>query len=302
MPNNRDSSHPEALAQRIVQLELEIKERDKDIQRYRSELLSVNAQLESMIGQLRNDLKMAHAIQRALVPTDLPNIPGFDFSTKYIPSAYRGGDYFDIFEHDDRFRFGMIIANSSGFAMSALLMSVLLRLTRQMEARKGTDPTKVLKQIVTDMEPSMEAGDSANIFYGMLDRRNFELSYSRLGTIVALHQSFPSGTLQVLETSGGAIAKGAKTVPKAKFLSLNPRDRLIFCTPGIIEAKSLAGEEFGQERLLRTIAAAPKQGAHELRNHILFEVQTFSGGQEPMADRTVVIAEVKDRVIKLAKP
>ena len=45
----------------------------------------------------------------------------------------------------------------------------------------------------------------------------------------------------------------------------------------------------------------PKRGVHELRNHILYEVQKFTGHNEPLRDQTIVVLEVKDKVIKLAK-
>lgn len=295
------SSSEESYKKRIQQLEQEVADREKDVERFRTELTKANSQLEGLIAQLRQELKLAHAIQKMLVPTEFPNIPGFEFSTKYIPSAKRGGDYFDIFEHEDRFRFGMIVASSSGYAMSALLLSVLLKLTRQMEARKGAEPHKVVKQIIADLLPNMELSDKAEVFYGLFDRRSFELSYCRTGHVVAFVQNYSSGELQLLDAVAGPIEKHFSTSLKSRSLALNPRDRLILCTPGIVEARSLEGEEFGQQRLLQTIMDSPRQGAHELRNQILFQVQKFTGGQDPDADRTVVIAEVKDRVIKLAK-
>jgi serine phosphatase RsbU (regulator of sigma subunit) len=82
---------------------------------------------------------------------------------------------------------------------------------------------------------------------------------------------------------------------------LNPRDQLLFCTPGVLEARDAQGEQFGPERLYKAILSCPSRGVHELRNEILYKVQAFSGIIEPERDQTVVALEVKDRVIKLAK-
>ena len=76
---------------------------------------------------------------------------------------------------------------------------------------------------------------------------------------------------------------------------------MIFCTKGVFAARNLEGKEFGQDRLYRAILEYATRGVHELRNQIFFQVQKFSGGQEVPRDMTVVVVEVKDRVIKLAK-
>ena len=55
------------------------------------------------------------------------------------------------------------------------------------------------------------------------------------------------------------------------------------------------------ERVTRSFLTGPKRGVHELRNHILFEVHKFAQGTEPVRDQTLVVLEVKDKVIKLAK-
>jgi sigma-B regulation protein RsbU (phosphoserine phosphatase) len=47
--------------------------------------------------------------------------------------------------------------------------------------------------------------------------------------------------------------------------------------------------------------SGPKRGVHELRNHMLYEVQKFSGKPDPIRDQTLVVFEVKDKVIKLAR-
>src|SRR6476469_8091482 len=118
----------ESLQSRVRELELELGDREKDLAVFRDELAKANSQLERFIKQINSELKMASTIQKALVPTEFPNIPGFEFSTKFVPSPVSGGDYFDIFEHEDRFRFGIVLASSSGYSMSALFLSVLLRM------------------------------------------------------------------------------------------------------------------------------------------------------------------------------
>ncbi len=291
----------EQLRARIVELELEVSEREKDLAVFRRELSQANQRLESLIGKLNQELRLVHLIQKHLVPTEIPQIQGFEFSSKFLASFQRGGDYFDIFEHEDRSRFGVIVAAGSGHAMSALLLSILLKMTGRMEGRRQSDPSSLIEKIVREIKPASAPQDFADLFYGVFDRRQFSLNYVKLGGIRALHYDSSNSELRLLKSELPAIQVAFDAPIRAQSVELNPRDKLIFCTPGVVEAKDLDGHQFGEDRLYQAILEFASQGVHELRNQIFYRLQEFTAGVEPPRDQTVIVAEVKDKVIKLAK-
>ena len=119
--------------------------------------------------------------------------------------------------------------------------------------------------------------------------------------MVALHHNFITNEVQALESELGPMGKEFPAPALSNSLLVNPRDRLVLCTRGVIEAVNQQGESYGMERVTRSFLSGPKRGVHELRNHILYEVQKFSGDGETLRDQTIVVLEVKDKVIKLAK-
>jgi sigma-B regulation protein RsbU (phosphoserine phosphatase) len=289
------------LEDRILELEAELADRNRDLAIFREELTRANSQLEKFIKQIGQELAIAGLIQKALVPTEFPNIPGFEFSTKFVPSTISGGDYFDIFEHEDKFRFGIVLANSSGYGMSALFLSVLLKMTGQLEARKGMAPNLILELMAKELIPNIQNADQANVFYGVFDRRSFDLTYSMAGRAIGLLMTHVDGKVHKLETATEPFHGGFQGEFKNHSLNLNPRDRLILCSEGVLKVTNPKGEAFGEERLFRSVLAAPRQGVHELRNEVLYQVEKFMQGQPLPQDLTVIVTEVKDRVIKLAK-
>jgi len=291
--------NPEDLQNRIDELESELAERESDLELFRNELTKANVQLKKLIVQISAELKTASKIQKSLVPTEFPTIPGFEFSTKFVPSPISGGDYFDIFEHEDKFRFGIVLANSSGYSMSALFLGVLLKMSGQLEARKGTPPNKILEMMAKELVPNVEGDDLANVFYGVIDRRNFEMTYAHAGNYIGLLVS--EHNVQKLEVTGPPLGKHFRSGIENKTFSLNPHDKLVLCSEGILKVLNAKSEKFGEERLYKVVLAASELEVHDLRNEIMIQIEKFSGGRDLPQDLTVIILEVKDRVIKLAK-
>lgn len=293
------------LKSRIEELEEALKLKDQELSRYRNELVKTNQSLERIIVDLTQELKWVSIIQKALAPTQIPNIPGFEFSSKFLPGQSGGGDYFDIFEHDDRLKFGVLLSSSSGYSMSALFLSVLMKISGRIEAKKGLQPQQALDILAQEMTPNLQAKDEASIFYGVVDRRSFELRYTLLGELAVFHQPHAQDKSQEklvrMDPAGKALSLKNNTGFIDHTIQLGPRDRVVLCSEGLVQAKNPAGEVFGMERLQKLVLRAPRAGVHELRNEILFRTEQFSETAEPIRDQTVIVIEVNDRVIKLAK-
>lgn len=302
-------SDSDDLKAKIRELEAEVQARENDLAVFRKQLASANNLLEGLISKVADEVRTAAQIQKVLVPTEFPNIPGFEFSTKFVPSPISGGDYFDIFEHEDRLKFGIVLASSNGYGMSALLLSVLLKMTGQHEAKRGLSPDKVLQYIASELEPSLggngTANDRANVFYGIVDRRTLEFSYAAAGPVYAGIVRGATGKLERITSDDAPIEKGSHhKLGTIRRINLEARDRVFLVSGGTLAAKNKAGEAFGEDRLIRSILSTPKSGTvstvHDVRNEIFYRVDAHVAGQDLPQDVTAVVFEVKDRVIRLA--
>ena len=110
-----------------------------------------------------------------------------------------------------------------------------------------------------------------------------------------------SDTPVQLQPSAGPLKKDFDETPLTHTISLGARDRLILCTEGVWSASSKSNEVFGKDRLIKTILQAQRSGVHSVRNEILYQIEKFTELSEPQRDQTVLVTEVKDKVIKLAK-
>lgn len=285
------------LLNKIKELNADLIQKDRIIENFKKEMLSANKRLESLIAQINRHYKLLQRLQYQLVPTDLPNVPGFDFSHQFLPSYISGGDYFDIYNEKKNLKFGIFVSSCSGHSASALLLSVLLKSSEELDKTKYISPKKMLASLLGELKGQLEDADRVSLIYATIDRRTLKLNVSRLGS--CLGYILRNNELIPLGSDNSEFSKDFSDEIIESNLNLEPKDSVIFVSAGLTKVQSLAGEEFGLERLYQSILGA-SSGVHELRNSILMAIKKHSQGGELRQDLTVVTASVKGSVLKLA--
>lgn len=288
-------------SKKIEDLERKLEQKDSELHTLKKELNLLNEQIEDLVEKLGKQLNVSHGIQKKLVPTEFPHIPGFEFSTKFQSSYEAGGDYFDIFEIEDKFRFSMLLSSCSGYGISSLFLSILLKLTSQIETKKGASPEKVVGQIAKELTQEITDKDSANIFYALINRRNYEFTYSHYGQNLIFYYDSGLNEVRELKPLGDAISTKFKGKIHSETIALNPKDCVIMISDGIKRIKNSKNANLETSRICKFIEDKVTKSPHELRNEIFYQVQKFQNKKELPKDLTVLVAEVKDRVLKLAK-
>lgn len=281
------------LKKKITQLESELKKKDSEIVVYRQELLKISQKLDVLMSQVSGDIQQLRDLQKKLVPTELPNIPGFEISRKFIYGSKSGGDYFDIFEHQDKMKFGLLVASSSGYGMSALFLSLIMKVSHVLEAKKGHTPEKIMQQIADEAAKLSNTTDTTSIFYGVIDRRSFNLKFCSAGRMDGYYLA-PQKPVQILKSTNSAFGKQFSEKLSLATLDLEPNSRICLVTEGVSEI-------LGTEGLVKTMTDNAKNSVHDLRNELIFQAQKKSNLEQPLRDQTVIVIEVKNTVIKLAK-
>ncbi len=281
------------LKKKLAFLESELNQKNSEIMIYRQELLKISQRLDVLMSQISDDTKTLGQVQKNLIPTEIPTIPGFEISRKFVYGSKIGGDYFDIFEHEDKMRFGILVACSSGYAMSALFLSLILKISHVLEAKKGNLPDKILQQIADEIKKQAAPKDQTSAFYAVIDRRDFSLNFCSAGRIDGFYQA-PQKPIQLLKSTNSAFSTQFNEKLSLAPLELDARSRICIMTEGLTEVLT-------KDEIVKIMTDKAKNGVHDLRNELLFQAQRKSKLEEPLRDQTVVVIEVKDRVIKLAK-
>lgn len=262
--------------------------------------LVLSAELRAAYNRVDREMKSVAAIQRSLLPQNPPEIPHLTLATHYQTSERAGGDYYDYFPLNDG-RWGILIADVSGHGTPAAVVMAIthaiahLAPHRPKDDHTSVEPGDLLKflnnQLSTEYTNGFEAFVTA--FYAIFNPETRELKYSSAGHNPPRVWRCSSRKTDQLQ-DGGNLPLGlmpSLTYPSGSTV-LNPGDKLVLYTDGIVEATDPAGKLFGLRRLDYLLSESCHLSATEVVTNIVRAVDAFSNYASADDDRTLVVATV----------
>ncbi|MFQ5628128.1 MAG: GAF domain-containing SpoIIE family protein phosphatase [bacterium] len=242
---------------------------------------------EKALLSMKEELRLAYEIQITLLPKEQPEISGYDIAGKSIPAQNVGGDYFDFIPVDTE-RIAICLADITGKGMPAALLMANLLATIRGQTLANLSAGPCLDQSNILLYQSTDSQKFATLFYSILDFRNHTLNYSNAGHNDPLLFSENHETKSLHK---GGIMLGA--LPGMSFeeenIPFQKGDLLVLYSDGITEAEDENEDEFGEDRLLRTVQKNRSQSANELIETIIAEVRSFAGEMPQSDDMTLVV-------------
>ncbi len=244
--------------------------------------------LRSVAGQIAEALKIrsskkelqearqAREIQRALLPTQIPQVPGFDISGMSEAARAVGGDYYDVIELGDG-KLAFCIADVCGKGMTAaLLMSGLQGAVRSLSAPE-TGPAELVTRVRRVVCRNLSAGKFVTFFYAVLDPTERTIRYTNAGHNPPIVVR-ANGDVERLREGGPIVGRlFADTTLKEGKLDVRPGDRVVLFTDGVSEARDESEEEFGEDALAELIRSSRTESATDLEDVIVTAVTTYTG-------------------------
>jgi phosphoserine phosphatase RsbU/P len=114
------------------------------------------------------DRAAAHALQRSLMPSRPPRIPGLGVAARYVPGEGRvSGDWYDVFVLPGD-RVGVVMGDVAGHGLRASVVMGRLRSALRAYAIEHDDPAYVLHRLDVKIH-HFEAGAMATALYGLTE-------------------------------------------------------------------------------------------------------------------------------------
>jgi serine phosphatase RsbU (regulator of sigma subunit)/DNA-binding transcriptional regulator YhcF (GntR family) len=251
-------------------------------QEYDPEELEFLSEVAEQIGTWSNHFRLrkerqegeyALDIQRGLLPREIPQAQGFSIAGSWQPARTVGGDYYDVFNLTES-KFALVVADVSGKGIPAALLMANLQATVKAYATDALSPAEICVKVNRAVCSSITVGRFITFFYAELDTANRRLSYVNAGHNPGI-LTRRNGSCVTLESGGPILGVLPNAAYEGDAVGLNPGDRLVIYTDGITEAIDPAGEEFGEERLIRLVGGAGVRNATQLQSTIMNTVGEF---------------------------
>lgn len=299
---------------------IEVRERDQ-LATLQVAFNSMTESLEKLIEEqkekerLQSELEIAQEVQAQLFPKAISGTRTLELCGICRPARIVSGDYYDFLSYGPE-QIGIAIGDISGKGISAaLLMATIHSAVRAYEqeqlvaltagdtsARAGLpqskglalrnslpqSPSQLLSLLNRHLYRTTQPEKYATLFLGLYDGHNRQLTYSNGGHLPPLIVG-REGSVRHLDKGGTVVGLFESAEYEEGTVQLHPDDIFVAFSDGITEPENEFGE-FGEERLLETIAAHRNLPLDRIVDQVIAAVQDWIGSAEQPDDITIVLA------------
>jgi phosphoserine phosphatase RsbU/P len=236
---------------------------------------------EEHLLAINKELQIANQIQSSILPREVPRLAGLEIVARYLPMSAVAGDFYDFLVVDER-RIGILVADVTGHGVPAALIASMLKVAFAGQTAHAEDPARVLAGLNRALCGKFEE-HFVTAAYVFIDLNKFVLRYAGAGhppMLLAPRTNAHGRESESREVEANGLMLGL--FPEAMYSSveipLDPGDRVLLFTDGILEAMNSAREEFGKSRLKKFLADSSSSASH-LADALLLELGRWSGAE-----------------------
>ncbi|MFG2576423.1 PP2C family protein-serine/threonine phosphatase [Streptomyces sp. NPDC048481] len=236
------------------------KRRTDDGDELLARLGSLTAQARERAELQRSRVELALALQRGMLPRDLPAVPGFRLAVTYAPACHGlnvGGDWYDVFAMPDG-RIGLSIGDVQGHNIEATAFMGQVRVGLRALASVTGEPGALLAR-TNELLLSLGGDLFATCTFMRLDPATGVLESARAGHIPCVWAT-ADGKSGVAEDEGGPPlgVQGGMEYPVTRY-RLTKGGVFVLLTDGVVEGPTLSVEE-GLDQVVRLAGIAAVAG------------------------------------------
>jgi PAS domain S-box-containing protein len=259
---------------------------------YRCALAADNARL------YRDRSEIASVLQRSLLPPHLPEIPGVEVGAEYLPVGEAnevGGDFYDLINTVED---GWVcaIGDVRGKGAEAASVTALARYTIRAVTMKDDRPSEVLSALNEAMLRQLSEDRFCTAACIRLEPDDGSpgvgIDVSCAGHPAPLLVR-PDGPVEEVGPPGKVLGVFDDAELRDGSLRFMPGEALVLYTDGVTEARSPAGDFFGEERLRRLLRSCSGLDAAGIAARVKNVVLDFQEGY-PRDDLAVLVLRATD--------
>ena len=242
---------------------------------------------EELARAHKREREMAFRVQSQLIPTKMPEIPGWEFVANWQPAREVSGDYYDFIRNQENL--GVIIADVSGKGMPAALFMASARSIVRAKATTSLSAEESLTQANTLICADAARGMFITVFYVEIDPKKRSLTYVNCGHNPPYWYRASQREIQELSPTGSVVGINPSMQCKQEQIVVDHGDIILLYTDGITEGFNEEDQEFGDERLKSILMNNAQKPPGDIMKEIQTALEAFVGAAPQSDDRTMVL-------------
>ncbi|MFC2125047.1 SpoIIE family protein phosphatase [Bacteroidota bacterium] len=252
----------------------------------------------STLEEINKDLTSARKLQDffinpRILDSELYPIPGIKQSYIYNPCQEVGGDFLNLVPFSTH-QFGVVIADVMGHGITAALATGSFKSAFSIYVKQfGTRPGLLLKALNDHFYEEISFL-FASCLYAYIDVRTKRIRMARAGHYYPFLYKTGDDDFADLTFKGTALGMMNDTDFEEINLLIEPGDKALFFTDGIIEQKNESDDMYSLDRLKSSFKKGIQEGNQDLLTMINVDLFKFAGLTNIEDDTTLFLLEFLD--------
>jgi serine phosphatase RsbU (regulator of sigma subunit) len=280
-----------SITSRQAALALENSQLYQRVEHEREALRKTGKHLLARQKRIDRELNIARIIQSNLLPRQFPSNAFCRFSARYEPTSAVGGDFYDVTTLEDG-SVGIVMADVSGHGVPAAFGTAVLKVLLGGWARKPKDLVETVAQLNQELKGIFEKHQYLTLFLGRIHQNPLKMEYVLAGHPPPLLIRSRTSKIRALSTTGFLVGFDTNVEYRKRSIILQPGDRLLCYTDGLLEIRDPENRAFRFQRLRESIKAHCSEPVEKLPDRILGDVQKFRRGVPIEDDLSVLAIEI----------
>lgn len=247
---------------------------------------------EIELGMREREIEVAREVRAALLPHETPALPGYEIADLHVGAAEPGGDFHDyIFRGRET---ALLVCEVEGGGVPGALVGATARAYLRNELERGTPLEEALAKVNRDLARDVRRGMAVTALCLVVDAVEHVATLACAGhRLPLIRYSAADGQVRTLQPEGIALGFDAGPVFERRLeilqVPLEPGDRLLLGTTGVVAVQDAAGAEFGEKALYTEMKRAGKLGPEQILRHLEATLESWAGDEPFPRDISLLV-------------